>query len=103
MIETFHPFAIALMIGLLIGIERERSHPKGSQAMGVRTFVLLSLLGTLAAWVHETGLTITISVFALAAILAGYFRSTAKQEVDFGLTTEFSGAVVYILGYIALR
>ncbi len=103
MFEYFHPFAISLMIGLLIGIERERSHPKGSQAMGVRTFVLLALLGSLAAWVHEAGLTITISVFALAAILAGYFRSTAKQQTDFGLTTEFSGAVVYVLGYISLR
>ena len=76
MFETLQPFAISFFTGLLIGIERERAHAVGAQAIGVRTFVLLGLLGTLAAKIGEPALTLGLVAFALAAILAGYFRST---------------------------
>jgi uncharacterized membrane protein (DUF4010 family) len=101
--EQIKSFAVALFIGLLIGIERERSHPEGVQAYGVRTFTLLSLLGCLAAYINTTPLIIIITLFVFGLIAAGYLRSTQKKtkKADIGLTTEFSAGVVYCLGYIA--
>jgi uncharacterized membrane protein (DUF4010 family) len=103
MFETLHPFAISFFTGLLIGIERERAHAVGAQAIGVRTFVLLGLLGTLAATIGEPALTLGFAAFALAAILAGYFRSTRPGGGDIGLTTEVSAGVVFALGYLSAR
>jgi len=104
MIELIHPFAISLVIGLMIGIERERSHPVGVQAMGVRTFVLLALLGTLSAWIKDPAFTVVTSVFAFGAILLGYYRSTSvrRKHPDIGITTEVSAGVVFSLGYVAV-
>lgn len=100
MLAEFHPFAISLILGLLIGIERERSHPGGAQTMGVRTFPLVSLLGTLAAYTSEVWLSVLLGAFSLGLILIGYLRSSQTPDADFGLTTETAAAVVFATGYI---
>lgn len=102
MLEILLSFAISFLIGLLIGVEREHSHAEGIQAIGVRTFILFSLLGTLAAIIDHTALTITISAFAFSIILFGYLRSTSKtrKKIDIGITTEVSAAIVFCLGYM---
>jgi len=102
MIDFLHPFAISFFTGLLIGIERERAHAVGAQAIGVRTFILLGLLGTLAAKINEPALTLGLTAFAIGAILAGYQRSTKQGGGDIGLTTEVSACVVYALGYLSV-
>jgi uncharacterized membrane protein YhiD involved in acid resistance len=51
-------FAVALGLGMLIGLERERSKPEEGGA-GVRTFALIALTGAIA------GLT-DVDAFALA-------------------------------------
>lgn len=102
MIEFLHPFAISFFTGLLIGIERERAHAVGAQAVGVRTFILLGMLGTLAAKINEPALTLGLTAFAICAILAGYLRSTKQGGGDIGLTTEVSACVVYALGYLSV-
>lgn len=103
-LASLQPFAISFLIGLFIGIERERSHPLGHEAMGVRTFILLAMLGTLSAWIPQPIITIAIAAFAVIAILLGYLRSTAtlskNKKTNIGLTTEFSAAVVFCLGFI---
>lgn len=112
-IESLQPFAISFLIGLVIGIERERSHPVGMQTMGVRTFILLALLGSIAGWLGNSPMTIIISAFTLGIILLGYIRSTDKhhhrrnKEVEeksgIGITTEISAALVFCLGFISLQ
>lgn len=106
MIEQFHPFAVSLILGILIGVERERSHPAGNQTMGVRTFPLISLLGTLCAYSGELWLSILLGTFAMGLILAGYLRSTKTEhshDPDFGLTTEAAAGVVFATGYVLYR
>src|SRR5438445_11577392 len=102
MLEILLSFAISLLIGLLIGIEREHSHAEGVQAIGVRTFILFSLIGTLAATLNIPALTITISAFVFSMILFSYLRSTelTKKKIDIGITTEISAAIVFCLGYM---
>lgn len=52
MLTNLYYFAVSFVIALLIGIERERSHPEGRQAIGVRTFILIGLLGTFTAIIN---------------------------------------------------
>lgn len=101
MLGTLISFAISLLIGLLIGMEREHSHPEGVQAIGVRTFILFSLLGTLAATLNQTALTMTISAFVFSIIALGYIRSTdrTRKQIEVGITTETAAAIVFCLGY----
>lgn len=102
MFASLQPFIIAFLIGLIIGIERERSHAPGVQALGVRSFILIALLGTFASWLNVTAMTVVISGFVAAAILLGYFRSTEQQQqrLDIGLTTELSAGLVYCIGFL---
>ncbi|EKD70057.1 MAG: transmembrane protein [uncultured bacterium] len=102
MLTSLLSFVISLLIGLLLGIERERSHPEGVQAIGVRTFILFALLGTLAAFINQSILTAAICLFVFGIILISYFRSTtqARKNIDIGITTEVAAAIVFALGYI---
>lgn len=93
--------AVALGIGLLIGIERERSKGGGPfrAAAGLRTFALASLLGAVAM---ATGGTALLVVAGLAiAMLAGlaYWRS---RQRDPGLTTEVGLVLTVFVGGLAI-
>ncbi len=100
--ENLLSFVISFFIGLLIGIEREHSHQEGIQPIGVRTFILFALLGTLSATLHELALTLTISIFVFGIILLGYLQSTrtTRKEIDVGITTEVAAAIIFCIGYI---
>lgn len=102
MLTDIRTFAIALLIGLIIGIERERSHPEGQQAMGVRTFILIALLGAIAAFTEPLKVSLIISIFTFSGILLGYLRSTKihRKVTNIGLTTELSAGIVFSLGYL---
>ena len=101
LLETLQPFGIAALIGLVIGIERERSHIRGRATMGVRTFTLLALLGAAAAWTPDRIIGAVIALFMVAIIIAGYLRGTKNPPRDTGITTEMAGALVFVLGYMA--
>lgn len=94
------PFVTSLAIGLLVGFERERSHPRSTrQSAGSRTFALLALAGTLAAtvdpWVVAAGLLVVGAVVAIG------YRTTSTT--DPGATTEIAAIVTYLLGVVAER
>lgn len=99
--DDFVKFAVALGIGLLIGVERERSKGTGPSrgSAGVRTFMLLALAGALGDWVGEIGILVAGAFVALLS-LASYRRS---QESDPGLTTEVAMLVTFFLGILAMR
>lgn len=99
-IEKLQPFAIAIALGLLIGVERERSHPPGIQALGLRTFVLLSLLGAIASATKQPFVAAGITLFVGAIVVLGYLRSTKglRKDNGIGITTEVSAFVTYGLG-----
>ena len=91
-------FLTSLAIGLLIGLERERS--PGSRA-GLRTFALVALFGTLAAMLSEEanmpwlllGGLLTVGLMTIAA----YFR-VKDDSADPGTTTVAAILVCYGLG-----
>jgi len=90
-------FAASLGIGLLIGLERERNP---AAKAGVRTFALIALTGTLAAFVDAAlggAWVVPVGLAAVAAMLiAAYWRIGAEEEP--GTTTVAAAAVCYLLG-----
>ena len=84
----YEPFAISLGLGLLVDLQREW---KGSEIAGIRTFPLLTLLGTTAAivagdefaWLTAAGL-LAVAILLVVANVAKW----KEDEFDAGMTTE---------------
>jgi uncharacterized membrane protein (DUF4010 family) len=99
--ERFLGLAVALGLGLLVGMQREW---KDSGTAGVRTFTLFSLLGAVIAqhggavapWAVAAGM---IAITALL-VLANMAR-LSQGDNDIGLTTEAAALLVYALGAAA--
>jgi uncharacterized membrane protein (DUF4010 family) len=94
-------FAVALGLGVLIGLERERAKGEDGGA-GVRTFALISLAGAVAGYLQESlglsGLALAIFV-AVAALLVSSYALTALRG-DTGITTEVSALLAFALGLL---
>jgi uncharacterized membrane protein (DUF4010 family) len=99
--------AIAGLIGLATGLERERSgHASGPDARfaGLRTFLLLGLLGGVAGLLVEAGHTPLAAVIAGAAsalCVAGYAMAARRASATTDGTTEAAALVVVALGVVA--
>ena len=89
--------AVAFGVGLLIGIEREKSKGSGPGRgpAGVRTFTLASLMGALGELAAGTpGLIAAVGATTVLAAIA-YWRSTSD---DHGITTEVALILTSLLG-----
>ncbi len=99
--------AVAALIGLGVGIERERSgHASGPQARfaGVRTFLLLGLLGGVAGLLLAYGwVAASASLVAGAAglIIVAYAFAMRRPDSQADGTTEVAALVVVGLGALA--
>ena len=100
--SDLYPFLISILIGALIGTERERDllEKKKRGVAGLRTFVLISLFGTLSAHLAAVYGTLFIVVaFASFALMVavGYAASaTNLGRLDF--TSEVAAVVAFALG-----
>jgi len=92
--------AVALGVGLLLGLERERRRPRGPDRgpAGVRTFALVALFGGLCARVGGAAALAVGAAFVGLAVIAGYLRSA---DEDPGLTTEVALLIAFMLGALA--
>jgi uncharacterized membrane protein (DUF4010 family) len=96
--------ASALIIGALVGIERERSKAlSGNVGIGgVRTFILFALIGAVSAWLSQALANAWIFVTAVAAVaaltVAGYVVQARVKPNAVGLTTETAAVGVCLLG-----
>jgi uncharacterized membrane protein (DUF4010 family) len=95
---------VALMIGILIGLDRERAEVRKARQIfaGVRTFPLVALAGAIPVLlVDRVGpLLLATSLLAIAAIaVVSYVRSSA--DGDIGATTEVAAIATFLLGSLA--
>ncbi|MBS0588145.1 MAG: MgtC/SapB family protein [Proteobacteria bacterium] len=90
-------FMTSLAIGLLIGLERERS--PGSRA-GLRTFALVAMFGTLAAMLSEkaTPWLLLGGLFIVGLMMVAAYSRVKDDSADPGTTTIAAILVCYGLG-----
>ena len=97
-LEYLPRFITSLAIGLLIGLERERSP---AAKAGLRTFALVALFGTVAAMLSEKTNSPWLLLGGLLVVglmtIAAYFRAR-DESADPGTTTVAAIAVCYGLG-----
>jgi uncharacterized membrane protein (DUF4010 family) len=97
-------FAIALFIGALVGVDREKRKTSDDPGAvgGIRTFILIAEAGAVAAWlsVHTGNPWIFVAtVLAVGAVvMAGYLVHARLHPGSIGLTTEAAAIAVCLLG-----
>lgn len=110
--QADHPFvclAVALVSGLLIGIEREQSAPDDPEERkrefqgGVRTHPLVALTGALTALLSvHFGVGIVLAGLGVITIFLflAYWGSLQKDR-ELGLTSELAFVVSFLLGVLS--
>ncbi|MBI2988180.1 MAG: MgtC/SapB family protein [Deltaproteobacteria bacterium] len=91
--------AIALVLGGLVGVEREHALVKEGQIGigGIRTFPLFALLGAIAAFASQQVQWFFLASFLVIStlLLISYYASSKE---DPGMTTELSALTVFLIG-----
>jgi uncharacterized membrane protein (DUF4010 family) len=108
--ELLSRFAVALGIGLLIGLERgwrTREMQSGSRTAGIRTFAVSGLLGAVAAALSQAagtgaGFVLGASFAAFAAVMIVFYREENRASGNFSATTAIAGILTFSLGAFAL-
>jgi hypothetical protein len=93
---------VALGVGLLVGLERERAnleieHPS---AAGLRTFAIAALAGAVAVATGGLVLLAIVTVAVAFLVALSYWRTFEAQGP--GLTTELALLLVVLLGGLAM-
>jgi uncharacterized membrane protein (DUF4010 family) len=92
--------AIAIFIGLLVGLEREHSRaPDEKTFAGIRTFPLISILGFISALISiDWSAAAFIIIFLGFASLVSVSHVFSAKEGRHGATSEVSALLVFLLG-----
>ena len=117
--ELISRLAVALGIGLLIGLERgwrRRQASPGSRAAGIRTFAISGLLGGVIAALAQPlssqasggagsvvgGIVLGFGFAAYAAVITVFTRDENRAVGAFSATTAIAGMLTFALGAYAL-
>lgn len=106
-LNDFYPYfhlMISISLGLLVGLQREWAE---STLAGIRSFTLISLLGTLSAfmgdiyghWFIGVGLFCTLSI----VLIASYQAEKDSTKTQKGLVSQFSILIMYCIGVLVLK
>ena len=98
MLDTFTRLGIALGLGLLVGLQRQRTD---ARLAGFRTFPLVALLGSMCGLLAETfgGWVLFGGVIALAVVVVGGNLPLLRVAEDSpGVTTEVALLVMFVVG-----
>jgi len=101
--DIFIRLALALAIGLLLGLERGwhgRDEAEGQRIAGIRTFALTGLFGGVSGWLAAltTPVFPALAIFAVAGLLAVSYWVSTRSGDDFGITTEIALLLTFVLG-----
>lgn len=97
--DTFQKLGIALGLGLLVGLQRERT---AKPLAGIRTFPLITVLGAVCALLG--GWAVAAGLLGVAAIVAaGHVAGQREGDEPRGLTTHIAALLMYGVGaYLVL-
>ena len=99
-IESLPQFLTSLAIGLLIGLERERTP---SAKAGLRTFALVAIFGTLTALLStklDTPWILIVGLLSVSLMIIAAYLNKPAEENDPGTTTVIALLLCYSLGAI---
>ncbi len=88
--------AEALLIGFLVGAEREASRGEGERQPGVRDFILVALVGALCGLLQNPWLTVA-ALISIAGLLAVFHFQVPERS---GITTEMAAVATFCLGFL---
>ena len=103
-LDAIRNFGTALLIGALVGIEREKRKADEHEPSigGLRTFIVMALLGalggSLTTLLQAPLVLVAVVATAGAIVLAGYVLAGSQHPGSLGLTTESAAIVVCLLG-----
>lgn len=104
-LDIARSFLIALLIGALVGIEREKKKglEPGHAFGGIRTYTLLALVGAASAWLGQALqapwiLAVTLAVVGAAVVASHVLLNRDHAEGAPGLTSEVAALAVCLLG-----
>jgi uncharacterized membrane protein (DUF4010 family) len=89
---------LSLGLGLLVGLQRESA---SSKTAGIRTFPLITLLGTLCGFLGKEfgGWVIVAGLIAVVGLLLmGFFQRPKTEWIGEGITTEVAVLIMYATG-----
>lgn len=101
--------AIALSLGLLIGVERgwrTREMKDGSRIAGLRTYGLIALLGAVGSMLSEETGGYLLGIFFLGltgALTASYIQHQKKPGNDVSLTSLISALLAFSFGALVMQ
>jgi len=111
-VDTYQLFAslgLALVAGLIIGLEREQAaleeeKPEGKFIGGSRTFPLFALLGAIAVLVsRELGSWVLLTTFlGVLALVSISYAADVFRGGDRGLTSEVALVLTFLLGALSM-
>ncbi len=102
----YSELALALAIGVLIGMERgwvQRGQPAGSRVAGVRTFGLLGVLGGVAGSLAGAGQPLVGAALIVGAVAVGVtgYRRQLQDKGSVSATTTITALLTLALGLLA--
>jgi uncharacterized membrane protein (DUF4010 family) len=105
--ELFRRLAVALAIGLLIGLERgwqTREESDHQRTAGLRTFALTGLLGGISGLMSVVSAPIVLgaTLLAFTAALTVFSYLEAKAENNNSVTGVVAGILTFVLGAYAM-
>jgi uncharacterized membrane protein (DUF4010 family) len=108
--ELIERLAVALAIGLVIGIERgwkQREEPEGDRAAGLRTHALSGLLGGVWGALALAGgnmgaVALGLAFAAFTAVIGSFRYREMVHDQSFGATTVVAAMVAFALGALAV-
>jgi uncharacterized membrane protein (DUF4010 family) len=100
--------AIALALGLIIGIERgwsSRDSPEELGSDGLRNFGLIGLFGGVSALLAQQwgAAVLAVVFFGLSVLISTSYVLTARKSEDYGSTTEFALLITFVLGALVVE
>lgn len=103
LLRLFVQFGLAGLTGFLLGLEREMSSRAASH-LGLRDFVLFSLLGAICAFIADQYGNAWIIVAGLGVVMV-FLASQywADRAQDPGITTEIAALLTFTLGVLFIR
>ncbi len=94
---------LSTIVGALIGLERESSSAEGNSAdSGIRTYALVSLLGSLAGIFFSKQIIVAFLVLAVSvcALIISYYIVGSAVTKKPGMTTEISLVATFFVGFL---